>query len=139
MKRKFVLLTIVYLFILLFVYTSASKLLDYDTFKTELGKSPLLTAFAGPVAWGIPAIELLVAVMLAWPRFRLPALFASFSLMVMFTTYIIVILRYADYIPCSCGGVLENMDWGTHLVFNGVFVVLGAVGIMLQPMGGERG
>ncbi|MEJ0031509.1 MAG: MauE/DoxX family redox-associated membrane protein [Bacteroidota bacterium] len=38
--------------------------------------------------------------------------------MVMFTAYIVVITRFSEYTPCSCGGVLEKMSWDQHLVFN---------------------
>ena len=37
-----------YLFIVLFVYASVSKLLEFQDFQTQLGQSPLLGAFALP-------------------------------------------------------------------------------------------
>jgi uncharacterized membrane protein YphA (DoxX/SURF4 family) len=117
------------LFILLFVYAATSKLLDFQTFSVQLGQSPLLTAFAEWVAWIIPIIELLIAVLLVMPRFRLVALYGSFGLMVMFTTYIIAIIKFSDYIPCSCGGVLQNLSWNQHLVFNIGFVLIALIGI----------
>jgi len=131
MKRKTIVDIIAYLFILLFVYASINKLVDYKTFSIELGKSPLLTAFADWVAWGIPAIELVVVALLTVPKWCLAGLYAAFSLMTMFTAYIVAILKFSDYIPCSCGGVLQNMTWNQHLVFNIFFVLLGFVGIML--------
>jgi uncharacterized membrane protein YphA (DoxX/SURF4 family) len=132
MKRNTVVEVISFLFILLFVYAAASKLMDYQKFRIQIGQSPLLTAFSGWVAWIIPAIELLVAVMLVIPRYRLPGLYASFSLMTMFSAYIIVILNFSDFVPCSCGGLLQKMTWGTHLVFNICFVFLGLTGIILE-------
>jgi uncharacterized membrane protein YphA (DoxX/SURF4 family) len=132
MKRTAVVEIISFLFILLFVYAATSKLLDYQKFQVQLGKSPLLTAFAGWVAWIIPAIEIIISVFLAIPSLRLNGLYASFSLMVMFTAYIITITKFSDYIPCSCGGVLQNMSWNQHLVFNIFFVLLAAAGILLH-------
>ena len=122
MKRTMLVEVICSLFILLFVYAAMSKVLDYQKFRVQLGQSPLLTAFAGLVAWVIPAIEIIIACMLAIPRTRLAGLFAAFSLMTMFTAYIIAITRFSDYVPCSCGGVLQNMSWNQHLVFNILFV-----------------
>lgn len=52
--------------------------------------------------------------------------------MVLFTAYIAMILTLADYVPCSCGGVLEDMSWEQHLWFNGFFVLLSIAGIMLD-------
>lgn len=120
-----------YLFILLFVYAAVSKLLDFETFETQLGQSPLLSAYAKPVAIGVPFLELLISVLLMFKRFRTLALFASFTLMVMFTAYIYIILNFSDFIPCSCGGVLEKMSWTQHLVFNVIFIVLAALAIFL--------
>lgn len=137
MKRKTIVEIIAYLFILLFIYASVNKLADFENFSAELGKSPLLTAFADWVAWGIPAVELIVVVLLTVPKWCLAGFYAAFSLMTMFTAYIVAILKFSDYIPCSCGGVLQNMTWNQHLVFNIVFVVLGFAGIMLHE--GEEG
>ncbi len=120
-------------FAVLFIYAAATKLLDYDKFRLQIGQSPVLTGFAGIVVWLVPAIEVVIALMLTFQRFRLLGLYASFTLMVMFTAYIVVITRFSDYIPCSCGGVLENLSWNEHLVFNVVFVVLAAISIMIYP------
>jgi hypothetical protein len=68
---------------------------------------------------------------------RLMALYASFSIMVMFTTYIIAILNFSTYIPCSCGGVLEKLTWTEHLIFNICFVLLAYIGIILQSKSQE--
>ncbi len=133
MKRRFLTEGIAVLFILLFVYAASSKLMDYNKFTIELGKSPLLTAFANEVAIGIPATEIIIALLLCLPKTRLTGLYASLTLMTMFTAYIVTILRFSDYIPCSCGGILQNMNWQQHLVFNCVFVVLAVAGVLVHP------
>lgn len=120
------------LLIFLFIYAAISKLLDYQKFQVQLSQSPMLTAFAGWVSWIIPFLEIIISIMLAFRKFRLFGLYASFSLMVMFTAYIIAITKFSGYLPCSCGGVLENMSWDQHLVFNIVFVVLGLTGIIIH-------
>jgi uncharacterized membrane protein YphA (DoxX/SURF4 family) len=121
------------LFILLFVYASSSKLLDFQRFRVQLNKSPLLAPFVGWVIWLVPATEILIVVLLMIKRFQLTALYAAFSLMVMFTAYIITILNFSEYIPCSCGGILQNMSWRQHLVFNLAFVGLGCLGVLAYP------
>jgi uncharacterized membrane protein YphA (DoxX/SURF4 family) len=133
-NRKEILIDIVTaLFVVLFVYAAASKLLDYDKFKVQIGQSPLLTAFSGVMAWLVPAVEIIVSAMLLTARFRLHGLYASFGLMVMFSAYIVVITRFSDYVPCSCGGVLERLNWNEHLIFNLTFVALGFVSILYYP------
>jgi uncharacterized membrane protein YphA (DoxX/SURF4 family) len=117
--------------IVLFVYASLSKILDYENFRTELGQSPVLSAYAGIAALGVLIAELLTALFLAWRPFRKWALLASFTLMVMFTCYIIIILNFSDYIPCSCGGVLQRLGWRDHIIFNILFVINAGTGFFI--------
>lgn len=133
MLRKIVIDIIAVLFILLFVYAAASKLMDYQKFLVQLGQSPLLTAYVNSIAWTIPTLEIVIAILLAIPGSRLLALYASFTLMVIFSAYITAILSFSDFIPCSCGGVLQHMSWKAHLLFNVVFVILAAIGVLLAP------
>ncbi|WP_418637279.1 MauE/DoxX family redox-associated membrane protein [Winogradskyella sp.] len=121
-----------YLFVLLFLYAATSKLLDFETFTVQLAQSPLLSAYAGIIAWLVPGIEILIACLLMFERFRMVALYASFTLMVMFTAYIYIILNFSDFIPCSCGGVLEKLSWTQHLIFNVVFIVLAGTAVFLS-------
>lgn len=120
------------LFFLLFLYAATSKLLDYQKFTVQIGQSPILTNYAGIIAWLIPSLEIFICVMLMIPRTRMIGLYSSFSLMVMFTAYIVIIINFAERIPCSCGGILDKMGWSEHLLFNGVFVFLAIIGILLQ-------
>lgn len=120
-----------YLFILLFVYTAVSKLLKFGDFQTELGQSPLLGAFAVPVSYSVILIELFISVLLVFERSRKTGLYMAFTLMVMFTAYIIIILNFTSFTPCSCGGVIESMNWTQHLIFNIGFIILAAFAILL--------
>jgi hypothetical protein len=89
----------------------------------------LLSAYAGIIAWLVPAVEIIIAVLMVFDRFRVLALFAAFALMVMFTAYIYIILNFSDFVPCSCGGVLEKLSWTQHLIFNIVFIILAGVAV----------
>lgn len=131
MNRKMIVEVICFLFIVLFVYAATNKLLDLEKFRVQIGQSPLLTFIAPFAAWFIPISEIAIALMLAVPRFRIEGLYASFGMMVMFTAYILAILNFSAHIPCSCGGVLEQLGWTEHLIFNLGFVMLGLVGIIL--------
>lgn len=132
MKRQFTIEVICLLFIFLFVYAAVSKLLDVEKFRVQLGQSPMITAFASWVAIGIPSIEIMIAFVLPIPSLRLFGLFASFTLMVMFTAYIVAITEFAEYVPCSCGGVLQKLGWTEHLLFNAGFTILAVAGILLE-------
>jgi|SRR5690606_22969336 len=119
------------LYIILFTYAASSKLLDFDNFRIQLGQSPILTAYADSVAWGVPSIELLITLLFVFPKYYLIAYYSSIGLMSMFTTYIILVLNFSDYIPCSCGGVLEDLGWTEHIIFNVVFILLALIAILL--------
>ncbi len=132
MKRHIIVEIIVFFFILLFVYAGVSKLMDLQKFRIQIGQSPILANIAGLVAIAVPLIEVLIAIALVFPKTRLPGLLASLCLMIMFTTYIVLIMNSGEHIPCSCGGVLQQLNWRDHLIFNIVFVILGILGTFLQ-------
>lgn len=122
---------ICYLYILLFVYAATSKLLDFEVFQVQLRQSPLLSSFANIISWAIPSIEIIISILLVFPKTKYWALHGAFALMVMFSAYIYIILHYSSFVPCSCGGILEKMDWNEHLLFNLFFVLLAIIGIRL--------
>ncbi|WP_312508862.1 MauE/DoxX family redox-associated membrane protein [Chryseobacterium culicis] len=127
--RKYFVMAVSILLGLLFMYAAMSKMLDFENFQVQLAQSPLLSAYAGFVSYAVITIEILVSVALCLKSFRYVALFASLALMVAFTVYIYLILNYSEFIPCSCGGILEKLGWKEHLIFNIFFVVLTSVAI----------
>ncbi len=131
-KRKIAIEIISFLFVLLFLYAALNKLVDYQKFTIQIGQSPLLTGFGGFIPWMVIAVEILVSVLMIIPRLRLFAFFGAFSLMVIFTAYIVAILNFSSYIPCSCGGVLATLGWTEHLYFNSAFILLGLAGVILE-------
>ena len=123
------------LYILLFVYASLSKLLDFENFRVQLAQSPLLSAYAGLIAPSVIIVELFIVLLLCLKGTRLIGLYGSFFLMIAFTVYIYLILNYSDFIPCSCGGIIEKLGWTEHLIFNIAFAVLALVAIIILEKG----
>ena len=131
--RKTIIVEIVCaLFVILFIYTGLNKLLDYDTFKFQLGRSPYLQNFSRPIALLLPPGELLVAIALILKRTRLAGFYASFFLMSLFTGYVALMLSLSYYLPCSCGGILQALSWQGHLVFNSAFTLMAVAAALLQ-------
>lgn len=120
------------LYILLFVYAAVSKLLDFENFEAQLGQSPLLSPFATFISFSVIVSEVIIAIMLSIPKVKYVGLWSAVVLMSMFTAYIVIILNYSYFVPCSCGGILEKLGWGEHLVFNTLFLLLAVVAIRLQ-------
>jgi len=120
------------LLVVLFLYTGISKLMDYSVFKEQIAESPILTPIAPFIAWALPLVEFAVAVALFIPAWRLWGLYASSVLMLLFTGYIAALLSFSEELPCSCGGILQEMSWQQHLVFNITFTVLSIVSVILE-------
>lgn len=132
MKRSTIVETISALFILLFVYTALSKLMEGIRFEATLKKSPLISIYATTIAWALPVVELVIASLLLFPRTRLAGLYASTALMAIFTLYLSYMVVFTTKLPCSCGGVLTQMSWKQHIIFNLFYTGLGVAGILLM-------
>lgn len=132
MNKRNITQLIASLLILLFSYAATSKLVEYHTFVSQLGKSPLIEHYAVPISWGIPLLEYLTVVLLLFNRTQQAGLYVSFFLMTLFTVYIYAMLHFSYDLPCSCGGVLAQLTWKQHLVFNIFFVAASLLGIILQ-------
>ncbi|MBK0368630.1 MauE/DoxX family redox-associated membrane protein [Flavobacterium agrisoli] len=125
-------------YILLFVYAAISKVLEFENFQAQLGQSSIIGAYAGIVSYSIITIELAVSLMLVIPSFKLKGLYITFILMSLFTVYIFIILNFTSNIPCSCGGILENMTWKAHLIFNIISLILAGLAILFFDGAGRR-
>lgn len=112
-----------YIVCLLFCYTALSKLLDFKNFIFQLEKSPLIPIGFG-MFFGIAVVfSELISSYLLFTKEKM-GFFISLFLMVSFTAYLYTIINFSYYIPCSCGGVLEKMDWDTHIYFNLFFILI---------------
>jgi putative oxidoreductase len=128
-KDKFLIQSICTLFIFLFVYTAVSKFYSFTSFRYVLSKSPLIGSLKDDIAWAIPITELLIAGLLLLPRTKLLGLFASFVLMSTFTLYLVYMILFTADLPCSCGGIIGRLGWGTHLALNIILTFLSLTGI----------
>ena len=122
-KKQVMIECVAALLIVLFLYASLSKFLDFQTFIGEMNNQPMPNSWSPFLVWFIPCSEVAIALALLFEYTRLLGLYASLVLMTLFTVYtLIILLHFFSYIPCSCGGVIKNLTWGQHLVFNLFFV-----------------
>lgn len=138
MKRETVTNVISYAFILLFVYTALSKWFAFSIYLYDLKRSPELAAFALSISIVFPAAELITAAFLLFSRTRMIGLWGAFILMLLFTIYVGWVLLYASELPCTCGGIIRELSWPNHLIFNLTFTILGALGIWLEKQNPGR-
>jgi len=118
------------LFVLLFLYTGIEKLTDRSRFESAMEHSDLIHPFARLLSWSIPMLELIIVLLLFLPRLRRIGLISSTILLALFTAYIVYILKFYEQLPCRCGGVIEQMTWKEHLLFNLFFLFMGMVSII---------
>ena len=117
--------------ICLFMYTAQSKLMNLGDFQLKLGQSPFISHISKFVSWTIPLAELATAFLLTFNKTRLVGFYFAFGLMFLFTGYVFQMLHFSYFLPCSCGGVLEEMSWKQHLYFNACFTLLSVAGILI--------
>lgn len=132
-KRRNIIIEIISaLFIVLFVYTAMSKLSDYRFFVAQLNTHPGIGPYANTLAWLVPTAELLIVAMLMIPRTKIMGLYSSLAIMTAFTIYLLLMLKYGENLPCSCGGVIKYMTWREHVAFNSGFIILALFALWLR-------
>ena len=120
------------LLIVLFVYASVSKFFNYTQFIVQIGLSPLIGSYSGIIGWLIPATELLIVLMLTVKNTRFYGLLLSLFLLIVFSGYIAAMLLSGIHLPCSCGGLISELSWKEHLLFNLFFIGISTLGVILE-------
>ncbi len=130
--KKYIPLIAAMALIMLFIYSGITKFLDFDKFTQEMSLSPFFSKSLIPyIAFSVLAMECIISGLFVFERTRDYAFILSITLLTLFTTYIHLLLK-AEFIPCSCGGILNNMDWNTHIIFNVAFILLATLGYIFN-------
>ncbi len=132
MRKNTAIPIIRFLLIFLFVYAATSKLAGHAMFRVQLTRFPVLGGYGSFLSWCIPAAEYIVVVLLFIPRWFLTGLYASATLLFLFTAFLIVMVSFNTNLPCSCGGVIAQLSWKQHIAFNLFFLGLSLTGIYLK-------
>ncbi len=131
MKPPFLIESITVLLAILFSYTAATKLIHYKDFvgqAHQFGFSHSLLM----LIWVIPVMELITAILLIFYKTKLYGLYLSTALMSIFTCFVAYILFTSKHLPCACGGMIKQMSWKQHLVFNVLFLAIALTGVLLE-------
>jgi putative oxidoreductase len=112
------------LLVTLYVYTAASKLLDFPAYQVQM-RLQVLPAWCNELLiWTVPPAELVLSALLFGTVTRLTGLIGSAVLLSCFTLYVgLASFHFFDQVPCACGGVFSRMGWNTHFWFN-LFILL---------------
>jgi len=131
MKKKNGLYIITLSLILLFGYTSTTKIVDYEAFKEEMNSAGINNAHAATLIWIIPVYELIIVFLLMIKKTRLAGLYGSLFFLLPATAYIIILSANEPILKCACGGFLEQMPSVTHIFFNLLFILISIAGIWI--------
>jgi hypothetical protein len=135
MKLNTAIKIICILLVFLFVYAAVSKFANWTTFVSDMNNQPFPSFLKPILVWAVPLTELTIAALLIFDTTRLAGLYASLVLMIAFSFYtVVVLLHFFTYVPCSCGGIIKNLSWGQHLVFNLFFVLIAFIAILKYPL-----
>ena len=119
MKRKMIVEVIAFLLMLLFLFASVSKWLAFKTFIGDINNQPFPNWLTPWITNLLPPIEVLIVLALMFEKTRTAGFYASLILMSAFSIYsAAVLLKFFDYIPCSCGGIIKNLSWRDNLILN---------------------
>lgn len=130
--KEWISFAITLLCIFLFLYTGYSKITDHARFMKGLSRVDFIGPYAVYISWVVPPAEIFVAILMIIPKTQKTGLFAFLGLMILFTLYILLVLMWADKLPCHCGGVIETLGWGQHVWFNLVFIGLSGYALWLN-------
>lgn len=118
--------------ICIFVYAALSKLLEYRLFVLQLHQHPYLRNIAATVAWLLPLAELIVAAIMTVPATKRAGLWLAAIMLTGFTVYLGVMLLSGKHLPCACGGIISDLNWSQHMIFNGILISMAIAAIAIK-------
>ncbi|GAB3832852.1 hypothetical protein GCM10028895_51130 [Pontibacter rugosus] len=125
--------------VVLWVYAAVSKLQEFEAFAVQLLRQPFPDGWAAVLVWALPGVELGAAALLVFRRTRGEGLLVSLGLLLLFTGYVgLAVAGVWEDLPCACGGILNSLGWGEHLVFNLIFTVLAGAGLYMWKKKKQR-
>lgn len=134
--RKYGLLGVRGILILVFVVSGIGKLIDGQTAAHLVERmfegAPAITAWAEPLVMLVSSVELVLAGALMWGRRLAWALWSSFVLIASFTVALVTLLRGPDIASCGCFGVVDlRLSLEATILRNLVLLTLSLSGVLL--------
>lgn len=118
------------LLMIMWTYAALSKLFVYEETRVNWMAHQLIKDYTWLLAWLVPSIELVIVLLLLFPRTVVKGFYASLVLLSVFTVYIIYMFVFYPHTPCSCGGIISALNWKEHVVFNVAFMVVSLAGVL---------
>lgn len=121
------------LLIVLLSYAAVVKGYDLNLFQKQMTESPLIPLILTDIiSYVIPSFELLAVLLLFFQSTRFWGFILSYFLMLFFSVYLIALLYlFGSNLPCACGGILGEMGYKTHIIFNIFFTILAFISTII--------
>lgn len=120
--------------LLVFGYTGLEKFLRFEQSRRAFLNQPMPNELEEVLAYVVPGVELLLALLLLFSATRWWGYLGSMLLLSVFVTYVGLIWVGAfPRVPCNCAGILESLGWAEHFWMN-----LGLIGISVYGVWLER-
>lgn len=115
------------LYLLLFSYTAINKLI----LEVPISNS---TVWSSLIKWPVLLVSLLefcLALLFVTEKKWFYGLLGSLSLTILLLFHTYIIIQCESIIPCSCGFILDKINWKQHLIFNIFFTSLGLLSLLI--------
>lgn len=113
---------------LVFIYAGFYKLSDIQLFMSQLRESPLIPKITiNTLSYLIPIFHLIIGIIIIFLKGNKTFLWLSLGLLIFYTIYLLALYNLFNPPPCSCGGILPNIDYIGQIIFNTVFIMLTSV------------
>ncbi len=116
-------------FVLVYMYTAIMKLKDIPGFIGTMSRTPFIHSYANLLAGLIPGIEIAISIFIIIPATRFYGIVMATALIATFTLYIAYLMIALPKLPCSCGGIIQDLSWKGHLIVNISLTLAGLLSI----------
>jgi uncharacterized membrane protein YphA (DoxX/SURF4 family) len=131
--------TITSILILVFGYTGLEKLMRFGDSRKAFLNQPMPNELEEVLAYAVPGVELLLALLLLFSVTRWWAYLGSILLLTVFITYVGLIWVGAfPRVPCNCAGLIDSMGWAAHFWMNLGLIGLAVWGMRLENLEIEK-
>lgn len=123
------------LLIILWVYSSFSKLYDLSNFKHAMMTQVFPEWIEKILIYLVPLSEIVMVILLLIPSTRLIGMYSSLFTMIAFTLYVAgTVFGLYERRPCACGGLFSRLGWERHLKVNIVLTLIALVGVLIMEL-----
>lgn len=118
--------------IFLFLTSAYDKIAEHSKFVQGLSRVAYIGSYAELIGWLVPITEVAISILLINPKTHELGLTGFVATMVVFTTYILSMILWAEKLPCRCNLIIERLTWGQHIWFNLVFIAVATFALILK-------